>query len=106
MTVKLDTTGERDCGGIYNISSEDEVRLMAGGRLLGGTCAVTLRFDNHDTLECEKVCIKMSVSQLQTCDMTMSFVPVTFDKTKVTGPKVSYHSSRQHSRLYRLVVGI
>ncbi|XP_048743522.1 uncharacterized protein LOC125656951 [Ostrea edulis] len=85
--VKLDTTGERDCGGIYNISSEDEVRLMAGGRLLGGTCAVTLRFDNHDTLECEKVCIKMSVSQLQTCDMTMSFVPVTFDKTKVTGPK-------------------
>jgi hypothetical protein len=63
---------------------------MADGRLIGGTCAVTLRIDNHDALECEKVCIRMSVSQLQTCDMTMSFVPVTFDKAKVIGPKVSF----------------
>lgn len=86
--VRLDTTEERDCGRLYNISSENEVRLMATGRLQSGTCAVTLRIDSHDDLLCETVCIKMSVSQLQTCDVKMLFVPVTFDKSKVVDPKV------------------
>lgn len=61
---------------------------MATGRLQSGTCAVTLRIDGHDDLLCETVCIKMSVSQLQTCDVKMLFVPVTFDKSKVVDPKV------------------
>nr|XP_022302219.1 uncharacterized protein LOC111110137 [Crassostrea virginica] len=85
--IRLDTTGNGDCGGIYNISSENDVRLTAAGRLPAGTCAVTLRVDSHSSLQCEKVCIKMSTSQLMTCDVKMMFVPVKFDKSKVEDPK-------------------
>ena len=88
LTVRLDTTGNGDCGGIYNISLENDVRLTAAGRLPAGTCAVTLRVDSHSSLQCEKVCIKMSTSQLMTCDVKMMFVPVKFDKSKVEDPKV------------------
>lgn len=85
--IRLDTTEERDCGKLYNISSENEVRLVATGRLQSGTCAVTLRIDSHDDLQCETICIKMSVSQLHTCDVKMLFVPITFDKSEVVDPK-------------------
>lgn len=66
---------------------------MATGRLQSGTCAVTLRIDNHDDLQCETICIKMSVSQLHTCDVKMLFVPVTFDKSEVVDPKVICQNS-------------
>ncbi|XP_061186360.1 uncharacterized protein LOC133194413 [Saccostrea echinata] len=85
--IHLDTSEDRNCGGIYNISSENEISLVASGRLHGGTCAVTFRTDNHSSLKCGKICIKMTISQLQTCDMKMLFVPVVFDKSKVENPK-------------------
>ncbi|XP_062616107.1 uncharacterized protein LOC134277815, partial [Saccostrea cucullata] len=85
--IHLDTSEDRNCGGIYNISSENEISLVASGRLQGGTCAVTFRMDNHESLKCGKICIKMTISLLQTCDMKMFFVPVVFDKSKVEAPK-------------------